>query len=160
MIELLAVIVIILILALLFGASYSKIGASVAKAKCISNLRALQAGFESYVSDKGMWPQLPVNTDVTTAQTEDMWFAIMDPYLDNSREVWLCPVLKALRLKGTDGSLLRMHYVPTRFDANRISPHRWPVQPWFIEVGNAHGTGPLIMFTDGSIKSLQDFFNK
>src|ERR1700730_521281 len=36
-----------------------------------------------------------------------------------------------------------------------MTPHEWPTQPWFIETGDVHGTGNLIVFTDGSISDLK-----
>jgi len=34
------------------------------------------------------------------------------------------------------------------------TPHEWPRQPWFAEVGNVHGNDNIIVFTDGSISDL------
>ncbi len=34
-------------------------------------------------------------------------------------------------------------------------PHQWPRQPWFVEAGDVHGHGNLIIFTDGSISDLK-----
>jgi hypothetical protein len=48
----------------------------------------------------------------------------------------------------------RLDYVATTFDDKPTTPHQWPRQPWFAEVGNMHGNGNLIIFTDGSIGDL------
>jgi hypothetical protein len=42
-----------------------------------------------------------------------------------------------------------------QFDDKPASPHQWPRQPWFAEVGDVHGNGNLIVFTDGSISDLK-----
>jgi hypothetical protein len=41
------------------------------------------------------------------------------------------------------------------FDDKPTTPHQWPRQPWFAEVGDGHGHGNLIIFTDGSIGDLK-----
>jgi hypothetical protein len=32
--------------------------------------------------------------------------------------------------------------------------NQWPRQPWFVETGDVHGNGNLVVFTDGSISDL------
>lgn len=106
-----------------------------------------------------MWPQVPDAASEDSKKFEDWWMAAMDPYLD-TRKVWLCPVLQRGKLALPSGQPVNMHYMPTKFDANRISPFRWSTQPWMIEIANAHGDGGLILFPDGSIKSLGQVLNK
>jgi hypothetical protein len=48
----------------------------------------------------------------------------------------------------------RIDYIATAFDDKPTSPHEWPRQPWFIETGNVHGNGNLIIFADGSVSDL------
>jgi prepilin-type N-terminal cleavage/methylation domain-containing protein len=154
-IELLAVVVIILILATIAFPSYQAVMSRIMKAKCVGNLRSLYTSFSSYVSDEGRWPQYHYKTDMLSQDYESWWINKMTPYGVTS-ETWLCPVLKALKLKGANGKPLRMHYVPTQFDANPQSPYRWPTQPWIVETGNAHGDGALIIFTNESVKSMNE----
>lgn len=159
MIELSVAIAIIGLLALLVASNYKGIMMKVAKAKCVGNMRSLHVAFSSYVNDVGYWPQIPEQLASGESDYEDWWINTMQPYT-GSEKVWLCPVLTAGHLSSPDGKLLRMHYIPTQFDANRISPTRWPRQPWLIEMGDAHGDGALILFPDGSIQSLGQVLGK
>ena len=54
----------------------------------------------------------------------------------------------------------RIDYVPTPFDDKPTTPHEWPRQPWFIETGDVHGNGNLIIFTDGSIAETKNVLSK
>jgi type II secretory pathway pseudopilin PulG len=153
--ELLVSIGIIAILGALAIQGYSKIGASVAKAKCIGNLRNLHVSFAAYVQDNGHWPQQPDFSGASSQQYQDWWLKTMDPYTQ-SREVWKCPLLKKLGAFGSEGKKLEIHYTPTRFDARPTTPFRWEKQPWLIEVSNIHGNGPLLLMPDGSVRNLTD----
>ncbi len=153
--ELLVSIGIVAILAALAIQGYSKIAASVAKGRCIGNLRNLHVSFATYVQDNGYWPQQPDFSSDYTQQYQDWWLRTMDPYTQ-SREVWKCPLLKKLGAYGSEGKKLEIHYTPTRFDARPTTPYRWEKQPWLIEVSSIHGNGPLLLMPDGSIRNLTD----
>ena len=158
-VELVVVIGIMGVLATLVLTNYKGILMRVSKANCINNMRSLHVSFSSYVNDVGYWPQIPQQLAAGESEYEDWWISTMKPYT-GSDKVWICPVLRAGRLSSPDGKLCRMHYIPTQFDANRISPTRWPRQPWLIEMGNAHGDGALVLFPDGSIQSLGQILGK
>jgi len=49
----------------------------------------------------------------------------------------------------------RVDYNATPFDPEPQTPYKWTTQPWFVEVGNFHGEGPLIIFSSGQVKSLE-----
>jgi prepilin-type N-terminal cleavage/methylation domain-containing protein len=153
--ELLVSVGIIAILATLAIQGYSKIVASVAKGRCIGNLRNLHVCFATYVQDNGHWPQQPDFSSAYSQQYQDWWLKTMDPYTQ-SREVWKCPLLKKFGAYGSEGGKLEIHYTPTRFDARPTTPFRWEKQPWLIEVSNIHGKGPLLLMPDGSVRSLTD----
>ena len=149
--ELLVSIGIIAILGALAIQGYSKIFASVAKGKCIGNLRNLHVCFAAYIQDNGYWPQQPDFSGAHSQQYQDWWLTTMDPYT-KSREVWKCPLLKKLGAYDSGGKKLEIHYKPTRFDARPTTPFRWEKQPWLIEVSNIHGNGPLLLMPDGSVR--------
>ena len=50
---------------------------------------------------------------------------------------------------------VRVDYMATSFDSKPTTPHQWPRQPWFAEIGDVHGHGNLIIFTDGSVSDLK-----
>ena len=153
--ELLVSIGIIAVLAALSIEGYSKIVASVAKGKCIANLKNLHVGFALYIQDNGHWPQQPDFPSAYSQEYQDWWLNTMDPYL-NSREVWQCPLLKKLGAYDGEGNELRIHYTPSQFDARPTTPYRWEKHPWLVEVNSIHGNGPLMLMPDGSVKSLTD----
>ncbi len=155
LIELIVAIAIFLILiALIFKASPSLYGAFT-KAQCLSNMRSLHSAFASYVSEKGYWPPVPQDLSAHDTKYDKYWIAIMKPYTQ-SDAVWLCPILAKSHVKNAAGEEIKVHYSPTQFDNNSFTPYKWPRQPWLIEIANAHGTGPLILFPDGSVQSLGD----
>ncbi len=55
-----------------------------------------------------------------------------------------------------DPAHARIDYIATPFDDKPFTPHQWPRQPWFIESGDVHGNGNLLIFTDGSISEVND----
>ena len=153
--ELLVSIGIIAILTALAIQGYSKIAASVAKGKCIGNLRNLHVSFATYIQDNGHWPQQPDFATAYSQQYQNWWLKTMEPYTQ-SREVWKCPLLKKFGAYDSQGTQLEIHYTPTRFDARPSTPYRWEKQPWLIEVSSIHGQGPLLLMPDGSVRSLTD----
>jgi prepilin-type N-terminal cleavage/methylation domain-containing protein len=152
LLELIAAISILLILAALTNSVWQSFAPKIARAKCLSNMRSLHVSLSSYVTDVGHWPQIPPAVDDAGNEAyEAWWMAELEPF-GATDAVWLCPVLKSKRVKDADGYELKMHYVPADFDANPISPRRWPNMPWLIERGNNHGRGSLVAFPDGSIR--------
>lgn len=146
------------ILALLITQAFPRMFQAASKARCISNMRNVHIALSGYLDEKRVWPQIPENEeDPYDPRVESYWIESLKPYTE-SEEVWLCPVLKAAQLKGPSGNVLRMHYVPTRFDANPASPRRWSTQPWLVEIADAHGDGALISFPDGRIQSMGEVF--
>lgn len=159
LLELIAAVVIILALAALIVPTYQGVMSRVMKGKCMANLRSLHGVFGACLADEGRWPQFHYSGNMLAQDYESWWINKMRPY-GATDQTWLCPVLKGLKLTGAEGKPLRMHYVPTQFDANPISPTRWPTQPWLVEMANAHGDGALILFTDGSVRSFNEVLQK
>lgn len=126
----------------------------VSRVKCASNMRSLHVSFSSYIQDHDMWPPAPPNEDAAMDQSEKWWLKIMSPYVDTPK-VWLCPILEKSKLTSPSGAILQMHYIPTQFDGTKMGPFRWPKQPWLVEMANAHNDGALILFPDGSVRSLK-----
>lgn len=152
LVELLAAVVIMLILAALISAGWETIARQAARTKCLSNMRNLHVALANYVADAGHWPQIPPQVEDDLKTYEEWWIAALQPFGAGEKS-WKCPVLESRAVKDADGYRLRMHYIPTDFDANPISPSRWPAMPWLIERGNNHGNGALVDFPDGSIRS-------
>lgn len=132
---------------------------AVSKAQCMTNMRNLHVAFASYVNEAGHWPQQPDDLLGNDEMYDLFWTKSMYPYTQSDK-VWTCPLLQKAHLQNTDGKEVKVHYLPTKFDLTKQAPYRWPGQPWLIEIANAHGQGPLILFPDGSIKSLGEILKK
>ena len=152
LLELLIVLAIIGILATLLIPVYGHIRERAQKVQCMANLRSLYVGADLYVQRNGSWPQIFLKNFDTGEDYANAWIAALAPF-GVERKTWICPTIQEL-LHNPDynnPALARLDYVSTGFDDKPISPYQWPRQPWFIETGDVHGNGNLIIFTDGSI---------
>ncbi len=156
LLELLAAIAVIGILAALFITVSKGIPMSAEAPRCMSNMRSLQSSLAAYLTDVGHWPQEPVNETGNSEEAyEDWWLKELAPY-GGTPEVWMCPSIKRLVCSKSKEGRPKIHYTPTMFDAHPSTPYRWSTQPWLIEIGNMHGRGALICFPDGSIRTMED----
>lgn len=127
------------------------------RVQCMANLRSLYTATELYIQNNGHWPQIGVteSEDDDDTQYARAWIDALKPF-GPTEKTWICPTIQNL-LGNPDLSNpanVRLDYVATTFDDKQLTPHLWPRQPWFAEVGNVHGNGNLIIFTDGSISDL------
>jgi prepilin-type N-terminal cleavage/methylation domain-containing protein len=156
LLELLTVIVITGIVSVLLLAGYSKLRSRAQRAQCSANLHSLYLAAESALQQNGSWPQIPRNSASTgTTDYARAWIDTLAPYGPTAKS-WICPTIQ--NLLGNPDYLkpenTRIDYVPMPFDDKPTTPHQWPRQPWFVEAGDVHGHGNLIIFTDGSIGDL------
>lgn len=159
--ELASVVVIIAILVALTLPILAKMRARAQRVECAANLRNLSVAANGYLQDNGMWPQIPVG-DASTPREEfaEAWIDALSPF-GATRDVWICPTIQNL-LQNPDYSTpdtARIDYIATPFDDKPTSPREWPRQPWFVETGDVHGNGNLIIFTDGSISDLKSILS-
>lgn len=159
LVELLVSIGIVSILATLTILGWPKIMAAASSARCIGNMRSLHVSLASYVQDVGHWPQIPEALDVSSSDDdssyEDWWLNELKGY-GGSPEVWQCPLIQQLVTNKSANGRPKIHYTPTGFDDKPSTPYKWSTQPWLVEIGNIHGRGAHICFTDGSIRSMDD----
>jgi type II secretory pathway pseudopilin PulG len=148
--ETLAVVIIIGIIAAIAVPNLSKYRARAQEATCMGNMRGIIVALGSYLQDhESIWPQAPSIVD--EKPWEAFWIARLEPY-DISRKTWQCPSL--LRAAQSDPNMAQVHYVPMAFGPEPGIAYRWATQPWLIERASQHEQGPLIGFQDGSIKSF------
>ena len=156
LLELMTVIVVIGILTTLIIPAVATVRGRAERASCASNLRGLYAAAHSYVQDKQSWPQISTK-GIQEPRYALEWIQALEKY-SISRKNWICPSTQ--RNMGNpdvyDDKLARVDYYATPFDSKPNSAYRWPTQPWFIERGDMHGDGNLIIFTNGQLKSLTD----
>lgn len=156
LLELLTAIVIILILAVLIVPAVESIRGRVERINCTANLHTLYVGAAAYLQAHGYWPQVNPNLihDPHHAYDE-AWIEALMPYAI-SRKSWICPTIEH-ELGGVDYTQpenYRSDYVAMPFDAKAITPTRWSTQPWFVERGNVHGNGNLLILANGTVTDM------
>jgi len=163
LLELVTVIVVIAILVTMLLPVVSSMTARMDRAKCTMNLKSLYVGTESYLQDQKRWPQIDPNLAGETDSDEyaRQWMAALNPY-KISKETWHCPTTQkqlsaAESTPNSESPKERIDYLPTPFDDKEMTPHRWSGQPWFIERGSLHADGNLMIFPDGSVKTLYEY---
>ncbi len=159
LLELVAVCFIIAILASLvvgiYRSSLNRFEAPV----CAANLRNLHVSLSSYMQDRGQWPQLPEGVGQGTSAEEEFWADALLEY-GMPQKSWTCPTLRRLAREKTVSSAPKIHYLPSLFDGKSFTPFRWKEIPWAMEVGDLHGNGNLMIFSDGSIRSYKQVYEE
>ena len=155
--ELSIVIAVLAILAVLSLPVISSLRARAQRAQCSANLHSLYVAAELSLQQNGSWPQIPrpISED-GSGEYARAWKEALDPFGPTAK-TWICPTMQQLQ-NNPDYSRpenFRIDYMPMPFDDKPGTPHRWPRQPWFVETGDVHGHGNLIIFTDGSISDLR-----
>ena len=159
LIEALAAISIIVVLAAIGIVAWQPLIARAEGAKCLSHMRSLHASLATYVQDAGHWPQEP-NADAENAEIDaDWWINELKPY-GVTEEVWLCPTIKRAQSSMPENVRWKIHYSPGMFGPHPSDPFKFSTQPWLVEVVGMHGHGPNICFPDGSIRPLDDLMSK
>ena len=162
LLELFIVLAIIGILATMLIPVYAGMRSRAQRVQCIANLHSLYIAADLFVQRNGSWPQITRSTSDTGDQDfANAWIDALGPF-GPTRQTWICPAIQEV-LHNPDYSQpqdARLDYIPMSFDDKPTTPHQWPRQPWFIETGNAHGNGNLIIFTDGSIAETNDVLPK
>lgn len=153
LLELLTSILVVAILAGLIVVAVAKLRARAQRLQCMANLKNLSVAANLYIQQHQSWPQIPPGS---AEQFADAWITALQPF-GAERKTWICPTMQKL-LRSPDYSTAanaRIDYFPTAFDSKPTTPHQWPTQPWFIESGDVHGSGNLIIFTDGRISDVK-----
>ncbi|HEY5791867.1 MAG TPA: type II secretion system protein [Chthoniobacterales bacterium] len=158
LVELLAGIAIVAVLAVLIASAYKNILNSSGAARCVTNMRSLHASFAAYISDNDHWPQQPEFEPDEDEAYGEWWITTMHPYVQ-SDSIWICPTLQSFGRMNPSSNQMRINYTPTLFDAFRNRPYQWPNMPWLIEAGNAHGKGANVLFPDGSVRTYSDLLD-
>lgn len=157
---LLEVAIVVMIVAILGGltiAAVSRMRARAQRIQCIANLHSLYTAADLFVQQNGSWPQIHRSSSETGSEEyAQAWIDALAPFGPTAK-TWICPTIENL-LKNEDYTQpehARIDYIPMPFDDSPFTPHRWPKQPWFVETGDVHGNGNLIIFTDGTVSDLK-----
>jgi hypothetical protein len=154
------VVVIMSILLMLLLPMVNTVRSSMEKASCMSNLKSIFLGAGAYVQDQRQWPQISAN--LVREDEEEyarQWIETLKPY-SVLEAAWHCPTIERLQvpaLKHAKNKPSRVDYVAMPFDAKPNTPYLWGRQPWFVERGDLHGNGNLMILNNGSIEELKEF---
>jgi prepilin-type N-terminal cleavage/methylation domain-containing protein len=156
LIELLTVVVIIAILVVLLLPVMQSFRERTARLNCMNNLKGLYTAAGSYVQANQQWPQIPMKSG-QSLQYAKAWIEALDPF-GLPRAAWVCPSIQIQKGNPdlTKPENTRIDYVATSFDKKNITPYRWPNMPWFVERGDMHGDGNLLILTNGAVVSLNE----
>jgi prepilin-type N-terminal cleavage/methylation domain-containing protein len=150
LLEVAASVVIVAILAMLLFNVASRLPGAADRVQCTQNLKSIYIGLNNYMEEKGSWPQQPRFSQKQHKLREDYWIETLKPY-GVTEKMWQCPGIKRLGNIRADHTAPRVTYSPTMFDEKPGTPRKWPNMPWVVEIGNAHGHGPLLILQDGSV---------
>lgn len=154
-VEILLVATIIAILTSMGGLIYAGLRERAELGQCMSRMKRLHQFAEVHVSEHQTWPY----PDHVTPDNEEAWGRawqqLTEPY-DLLPEDLVCPTHQRTMGDPDLNRHPRIDYLATPFSGGRWAPYRWARQPWFIEVGDFHGNGNLVIFPDGHIESLRD----
>lgn len=174
LLEIATAIVIVGILATLLFPVYQSFRGRADAMRCATNMKGLGLGAQAYMTDHGgRWPQIsppaeanapsaPKNeappASETQSQLAEQWIAALGQY-GIAEKTWRCPsVEKQIKQLGNPSALekKRIDYIPTNFEPSPESATKWPKHPWFVERSALHGSGPNVLFADGSMSNLSD----
>lgn len=156
LIELLTVIVTVAILAALLLPVIPGIQNRVEFARCSGNLRSLYYGGSAYLQDRGYWPQISGSLLASDRVAyANAWVEALSPY-GISRVNWICPTNQRLMESPNidEPKNHRTDYIAFPFGPKPNRPYQNSKDPWFVERGDFHGDGNLLILTNGSVKSL------
>ncbi len=158
LLELMTVILVIAILMVLLVPVVGQVQRRLEKTRCIGNLKSLHIATASYVQDRHNWPQIPIVYNGEHRAMAKLWIAALKPY-GISQLNWLCPTIQknlgAPDMGNEDNT--RIDYTPFPYGRNPQDPFRYANQPWFIESGDIHGNGNMMIFPDGHVDELVPF---
>ena len=126
------------------------------RTKCVRTCATSTSRTTVHLQDHGDWPQIDPAL-LNTPEYPKAWVAALEPYHLSTKN-WVCPsVQRALNDPDlTKPETRRIDYLATPFGDERHLPYKFPRQPWFIERGDMHGDGQLILFPSGEVKSLRE----
>lgn len=135
--------------------AYDSVKGKAARASCAANLRGLYTATTSFVEEQGHWPQISTQ-DIKKPAYAEAWVGALSKYGIASRN-WICSSVQ-LALRGHDFvAYPRVDYLGMPFGPEPRAAYQWPNQPWFVERGDMHGDGNLLILTNGRLLSLEEF---
>lgn len=150
LLELLAVVGILAALAALSVPMFETIRPRVERVVCINNLKNLRIAFGDYAVTG--WPQVPEKMRLGSREEQRWWLEKTQKDLGLGRRAWECPTIRRMFAKEPENQRPLIHYLPTPFSGEPGKANQSSVMPWFIEIGDAHGEGNLLIRQNGTVE--------
>lgn len=150
-IEILAVVAIMGVLLALCLPAFEKIRPMAERAECMNNLRNLRSAFSGYATEG--WPQIPKDIPLGSMAEQQWWLEKTGKDLGLTKKNWQCPTIRRLFSGAPEKDRPLIHYLPTPFSGEPDRANKTAQMPWFIEIGNAHGEGNLLVRQNGTVEA-------
>lgn len=150
LLETLAVVAILGVLVALFFPALEKIRPAAERIVCVNNLKNLRAAFGGYATEG--WPQIPEGIKLGSLAEQRWWLEKTEKDLGLSKSVWQCPTIRRQFAKEPEKDRPLIHYLPTPFSKEPNRANKSSQMPWFIEIGDAHGQGNLLVRQNGTVE--------
>ena len=149
-IEVLAVVVILATLLALSFPSLEKIRPAAERVICVNNLKNLRVAFSGYATEG--WPQIPEGIPIGSIDEQKWWLEKTQKEFGLSQKSWQCPTIRRQFASAPEKDRPLIHYLPTPFSKEPNRANKNPQMPWFIEIGDAHGQGNLLVRQNGTVE--------
>ena len=150
LLETLAVVAILGVLVALCFPAFEKIRPAAERVVCINNLSSLRKAFGGYATDG--WPQVPEGIKLGSMAEQRWWLEKTEKELGLSKSAWQCPTIRRQFAGAPEKERPIIHYLPTPFSKEPNRANKNPQMPWFIEIGDAHGQGNLLVRQNGTVE--------
>jgi len=144
------VLAILSVLALLAVPIYENLRPRFERIVCMNNLKNLRIAFGDYAI--GGWPQVPEGVQLGSLEEQRWWLEKTGKELGLPEKAWQCPTIRRMFAREPEKDRPLLHYLPTPFSAEPNKANQWPEMPWFIEIGDAHGQGNLLVRQNGTVE--------
>ena len=148
--EILSIVAILGALLVLSFPALEKVRPAAERAICMNNLKSLWVAFSDYSTDG--WPQLPKEIKLGSLAEHRWWLEKTEKDLGLSKSSWQCPTIRRQFAKEPEKNRPLIHYLPTPFSKEPNRANKSPLMPWFIEIGDAHGQGNLLVRQNGTVE--------
>ncbi|MFM8716082.1 MAG: type II secretion system protein, partial [Spartobacteria bacterium] len=150
LLEMLAAVSIVLILVATIYPALEKLTPRAEMVVCMGNLRSLHTAFSAYATEG--WPQIPKGIALGSNEEQRWWLEFTKKNLGLPEKTWRCPTITRRFKSTTEAERPIIHYLPTPFSAHPNKANKNAQMPWFIEIGNAHGSGNLLVRQNGTVE--------
>lgn len=149
-IEVFAVVAILAVLLAISFPVLEKVRPRFEQALCMNNLKNLRVAFSGYATDG--WPQVPKEIKLGSLTEQRWWLEKTEKELGLTKKSWQCPTIRRLFAAQPDKDRPLIHYLPTLFSKEPNRANKSAQMPWFIEIGDAHGQGNLLVRQNGAVE--------